>query len=84
MSDLNIFELTPAGSELFDDSENYIQDLTEEEMDVAGAKSWGITGINVNASINGDISIFNNSIFTAVANSIVGNSVGNAVSVVRR
>lgn len=76
MSDIKISELQSSGSELFEDNENYIQDLTDEEMtDIAGA--YGYSNVNVQASIYSNVTIFNNSVFTANGNTINGNSIGN-------
>ncbi len=36
MSTIKLDELKPAGSDLFTDSESYMTDLTEEEMQVQG------------------------------------------------
>ncbi|MEQ9481500.1 hypothetical protein [Coleofasciculus sp. F4-SAH-05] len=36
MSTITIYDLRPTGSELFSDSESYMKDLTEEEIDIQG------------------------------------------------
>ncbi|MBD2448157.1 hypothetical protein H6G76_13470 [Nostoc sp. FACHB-152] len=78
MASIKISELRPAGSELFQDSESFLNELSENrEMDqVMG----GFTNINVNASIGVTRDNDNNTIGNTIANSIAnsaGNSFGN-------
>ena len=40
MANINISDLRPAGADLFLDSESYINDLTEAEMNVLVGGSW--------------------------------------------
>jgi hypothetical protein len=40
MADINISDLKIAGSDLFNDSENYLQDLSEEEVNFQGGGTW--------------------------------------------
>ena len=43
MANINISDLRPAGADLFLDSESYLNDLTEGELDLtSGALSWTI------------------------------------------
>ncbi|MBE9168977.1 hypothetical protein IQ238_16135 [Pleurocapsales cyanobacterium LEGE 06147] len=62
MANIQLSELNPAGSELFQDSENYLNELNEQEMGhVVGGYTFaaskaqsgvGITGISVSAQSN--------------------------------
>jgi len=69
MADIKITELNPAGSEFFADDENFMTELTEEELSV-----WGGDGGNLSI-LNSNVSLAN-----SVANSI-GNSAGNSVNI---
>lgn len=42
MSNIKISELRPAGTELFQDSESYLNELTVEEMSIFGGKDKNI------------------------------------------
>lgn len=41
MADIKIYNLKIAGSDLFTDTENYLQDLLEEELNFQGGKLIG-------------------------------------------
>ena len=52
MSTINIYDLHPAGSDLFSDSESYMNEMSEGELtNVLGGSGWGCAlslGIAVN------------------------------------
>lgn len=69
MASITISELRPAGSELFQDSESFLDELTDREMlGIAGGGKIKFSGIYVKDSF--------------VVASIVGNTKGNVVSIV--
>jgi hypothetical protein len=74
MANLDIFNLEPAGSELFEDNENFLADLNDSESgDVAGGYYYPYYGYyNYN---------YQQSVQTEVTNTINGNSFGNNVTV---
>ncbi len=41
MAKIDLYDLNPFGSELFQDDENYLNDLNEQEID----RVWGVTEI---------------------------------------
>jgi hypothetical protein len=72
MANLDIFNLEPAGSELFADNENFLADLNDSESgDVAGGYWWG-GYYNYN---------YQQSVQTNVTNTVNGNTIGNNVTV---
>ncbi len=74
MAEIQLSELRPAGSELFQDSESYISELNEQEMgSVVGGASFNVSAI----SVIGNTVIGN----TAVGNTFNANSVANNNSV---
>lgn len=80
MASIRISELRPAGSELFQDSESFLNELSENrEIDqVLGGRFGG--GFNVTgASISNNVNSNNNNVGNTNANTIgnVGNSFGN-------
>jgi len=70
MADIKITELNPAGSEFFADDENFMTELTEEELAV-----WGGTGYDNVSIANSNVSLFNSALNTAA------NSAGNSVNI---
>ena len=42
MANINISDLSPAGADLFLDSESYLNDLTEGEMINIGGAGWSL------------------------------------------
>ena len=74
MAEIQLSNLNPAGSELFQDSESYISELNEQEMGSV------VGGFTFNASA---ISVIGNSVIgnTAVGNSINANTFNNNNSV---
>jgi len=69
MADIKITELNPAGSEFFADDENFMTELTEEELVV-----WGGDGGNVSL-LNTNVSLLN------TAANTLGNTLGNSLNV---
>jgi len=69
MADIKITELNPAGSEFFADDENFMTELTEEELSV-----WGGDGGNLSIG-NSNVSIGN-----SVGNSAL-NTAGNSINI---
>lgn len=58
MAELKITELSPSGFELFQDSESFLEDLTDNDLDnINGAGSQGMTLISIHSN-----SIHNNTI----------------------
>ncbi|NES91861.1 hypothetical protein [Okeania sp. SIO2B9] len=43
MANINISDLRPAGADLFLDSESFMMDLSEEELDLTGGWTFVIT-----------------------------------------
>lgn len=41
MAKIDLYDINPVGSELFQDDENYLNDLNEQEVD----RVWGVTEI---------------------------------------
>ncbi|BAZ01079.1 hypothetical protein NIES37_50770 [Tolypothrix tenuis PCC 7101] len=74
MSNIKISEILPAGSELFQDSESFLNELTNEEiLDTKGGRLPASLVTNSFISINSQI----NTIITANSNSINANTIGN-------
>lgn len=48
MANITISDLSPAGSDLFADSESFLLDLTEQEMETLGIKGGGFSVVCVN------------------------------------
>jgi hypothetical protein len=63
MANIKISELSPAGSELFQDSESFLNELNEREM-VLGAGDVNVSVISQNSKSLG-ISIVTKSVVTA-------------------
>jgi hypothetical protein len=63
MASIKIAELRPAGSELFQDSESFLNELNEREI-VVGAGDVNVTNIS-QATISLGISIVTRSVVTA-------------------
>ncbi len=59
MAQLKLFELHPAGSELFQDSESFLEELSDRELDFVAGGMGGNSPITVVVSLS-------NSIFTSV------------------
>jgi hypothetical protein len=55
MANFRIDELSPAGAEFFNDSENFLEDLTDEELNLEGGYYQvppSLVNVNVNPLIN--------------------------------
>ena len=53
MATIKISDLHPTGADLFQDSENYLNELTDEELDLTQGGSrwrWSITPISIEIS----------------------------------
>ncbi len=81
MAAIQLTELTPAGYALLQDSESFLQELSENEMGILGGRTLTLV-IGTVGTINGNISILGNTVITANANSINANSVSNVNTVV--
>lgn len=46
MADIKINDIKPVGFELMDDSENFLSDLTDSELDVVGGLALDASGCN--------------------------------------
>ncbi len=80
MSSIQITDLYPAGSELFQDSESFLQELTDNDTTLVGAgRLASLVQINI-----GFITFYNNTLFSVNTNTINGNTIGNGVSVIGR
>ncbi|KYC37647.1 hypothetical protein WA1_40005 [Scytonema hofmannii PCC 7110] len=78
MSAIKISDLRPAGHKLFEDSENYLHELTESEMMVVGGNRLrSIVVVELD-----NISVFAATVVTANANTINANTIGNTNSFV--
>ncbi len=51
MANITISDLRPAGSDLFADSESFLHDLTEQEMEILGIKGGGASFICINKHV---------------------------------
>ena len=50
MAEIKITELRPAGSELFQDSESFLNELNDQEMSIVGGTGGGsVAGISLSA-----------------------------------
>lgn len=80
MPQIKISELLPAGSELFQGSENFLNELTDDEMILVegGARR----SVNLKSVANVNINVTANTVFSANGNTIVGNTIGNGVTAV--
>lgn len=68
MANITISDLRPAGSELFDDSENYLNDLTDDELNMTQGgyspvaitlmKAGYLAARSSNACVNATVGIF--------------------------
>ncbi|MDM9585305.1 MULTISPECIES: hypothetical protein [unclassified Nostoc] len=78
MPNIKISELYPLGSDLFQDSESFLNDMTNDEIQsLTGGRKRGGLVVNV-----GSVNININTAFSAIANTINANSIGNANSAV--
>ncbi|MDM9585308.1 MULTISPECIES: hypothetical protein [unclassified Nostoc] len=73
MASIKISELRPAGSELFQDSESFLQELGAQEMGITGGATAAIT-----------LTLINNSVIvrTIIGNTANANTFGNVNTVV--
>lgn len=79
MSKIILSDLRLAGSELFQDSESFLHELTEQsQFSIIGGRKRGFGAIVV----IGDISIFAATVITANGNTINANTIGGANTVV--
>lgn len=81
MAAIQLTELTPAGYALLQDTESFLQELSEDEMGISGGKTYSIV-IGTVGTINSNISILGNTVITANANSINANTISNVNTVV--
>ncbi|MEH2255407.1 hypothetical protein [Nostoc sp.] len=71
MSNIKISELYPLGSDLFQDSESFLNEMSNDEIQgLIGGKRGGGIVINIG-------SIVINTVFSANTNTINANSIGN-------
>jgi hypothetical protein len=79
MASIKISELRPTGLELFQDTESFLNELTDNEVGVieGGRRAISIGAINIQASIVA------NTVFTANGNTANANSIGGANTAVR-
>lgn len=56
MSIIKISDLSPVGADLFEDTESYLTELTEQEMSIFGGKS---NSVNNNTFVDSAISLGN-------------------------
>lgn len=80
MAAIQLTELTPAGYALLQDTESFLQELSEDEMGLSGGKTSTIA-IGTVGTINSNISILGNTVITANANSINANTISNVNTV---
>ncbi|MEH2237038.1 hypothetical protein [Nostoc sp.] len=76
MASIKISELRPVGSELFQDSESFLQELGAQEMGITGG---GFTFANSIGNTAGNTSVV---VATKNANTVNANTYGNANTVV--
>lgn len=81
MAAIQLTELTPAGYALLQDTESFLQELSDDEMGISGGRAYTVA-IGTVGTINGNISIFGNTVITANANSINANTISNVNTVV--
>ncbi|AFZ00986.1 hypothetical protein [Calothrix sp. PCC 6303] len=79
MSNIKIAELVPVGSDLFTDSESFLNELTSDQIMDTNGGGYLASLVNSFISINSQI----NSLFSANSNSINANTVGNVNTRVR-
>ncbi|MDZ8241874.1 MAG: hypothetical protein RMZ69_32855 [Nostoc sp. ChiQUE01a] len=51
MATIKIHDLSPAGSELFHDSESFLNELTDEELGVNGGRALASVSISVTVTV---------------------------------
>ncbi|KYC37645.1 hypothetical protein WA1_39995 [Scytonema hofmannii PCC 7110] len=74
MANIKISELRPAGSELFQDSESFLNELNEREMaGLEGGGYWFVSNGSVGVSITAQ---------TVVGNTVNANTGGNVNTVI--
>lgn len=70
MSKIQLSELNPAGSELFQDSENFLNELNDRELgDVVGGFTFAASGAQSGLGISATVSAISNNANSANANS---------------
>ncbi|MBE9168980.1 hypothetical protein IQ238_16150 [Pleurocapsales cyanobacterium LEGE 06147] len=79
MSNIQIHELSSSGSELFKDSESFLDELSEEETATLIGGSNRRLALSI-VSVQSNISVFSNSVITANTNSVNANTIGNVNS----
>jgi hypothetical protein len=75
MPSINISDLRPVGSELFEDSENFIYELTDNELVFVQGQGRFDSIVNVNVNASNIVAV---SAITANGNTINANTIGNA------
>jgi hypothetical protein len=71
MAAIQLTDLTPAGYALLQDSESFLQELSENDMRTVGGKKFQ------SLVVIGDISIFVATVVTANTNTINANTISN-------
>ncbi len=71
MASIKISELRPAGSELFQDSESFLNELSDRETGNLEGGAFTVVGVSVSAQ----------TVFTINGNTINANTVGNVNTV---
>ncbi|MBC1236968.1 hypothetical protein VF14_33345 [Nostoc linckia z18] len=51
MATIKIHDLSPAGSDLFQDSESFLNELTDEELGVHGGRALASVSISVTVTV---------------------------------
>ncbi|NJM71889.1 MAG: hypothetical protein HC862_17755 [Scytonema sp. RU_4_4] len=68
MADIKITELRPAGSELFQDSESFLNELNDQEMSVFGGDGkGGGSAISISLSVQTALSLVSQASLSASA-----------------
>ena len=66
MAVIKISELRPAGSELFQDSESFLNELNDQEMSVSGGYGDTVASVISQATVSVGISILTQSVVSQV------------------
>jgi hypothetical protein len=78
MSSIKISELQPVGYELFQDSESFLYELSDNEIAVGGARvATVVVAPAPNVDVNINVSIVAISVVTANGNTINANTISN-------
>ncbi|AFZ00987.1 hypothetical protein [Calothrix sp. PCC 6303] len=77
MASIKISELRPSGSELFQDSESFLNELNTQEMEIVGGRAYFFSKAGGFGSIAVSISAL-----SANGNTVNANTLGNANTVI--